>query len=151
MIEGGYRPRYFLSGSRVGIAREQRLDSGRCFWHVRNPPKRPPLQRFQILPAQLSLTLNATISQRLVPGIKGGLCVALEIMILNPSIRNLIRENKLHQIYGMMQIGQDKSGMITLNQSLLGLVIKRKVDVRTAFMFSSDPEELDKMLKTAGV
>ena len=72
-------------------------------------------------------------------------------MILNPSIRNLIRENKLHQIYGMMQIGQDKSGMITLNQSLLGLVIKRKVDVRTAFMFSSDPEELDKMLKTAGV
>lgn len=100
---------------------------------------------------QLSLTLNATISQRLVPGIKGGVCIAMEILILNPSIRNLIRESKLHQVYGMMQIGQDKTGMITLNQSLLGLVLKRKIDVRTAFMFSSDPEELDKMLKTAGV
>jgi twitching motility protein PilT len=75
----------------------------------------------------------------------------MEILILNPSIRNLIRENKLHQVYGMMQIGQDKSGMITLNQSLLSLVLKRKVDVRTAFMYSSDPEELDKMLKAAGV
>jgi twitching motility protein PilT len=100
---------------------------------------------------QLSLTLNATISQRLVPAIKGGLTVALEIMILNPSIRNLIRENKLHQVYGMMQVGQDKSGMLTLNQSLAQLVLKRKIEVRTAFTNSQDPEELDKMLKQAGV
>lgn len=100
---------------------------------------------------QLSLTLNATISQRLIPAIKGGLAVALEILILNPSIRNLIREDKLHQVYGMMQVGQDKTGMITLNQSLLQLVLKRKIEVRTAFAYSSDPEELDKMLKQAGV
>ncbi|MBX3022108.1 MAG: type IV pilus twitching motility protein PilT [Bdellovibrionales bacterium] len=100
---------------------------------------------------QLSLTLNATISQRLIPAINGGLVPALEIMILNPSIRNLIREDKLHQVYGMMQVGQDKSGMITLNQSLLNLVMKRKVDVRTAFMYTADPDELDKMLKQAGV
>lgn len=100
---------------------------------------------------QLSLTLNATISQRLIPAIKGGMAVALEILILNPSIRNLIRENKLHQVYGMMQVGQDKTGMITLNQSLLQLVMKRKIEVRTAFAYSSDPEELDKMLKQAGV
>jgi len=100
---------------------------------------------------QLSLTLNATISQRLVPAIKGGVAVAMEILILNPSIRNLIRENKLHQVYGMMQVGQDKSGMVTLNQSLLQLILKRRIDVRTAFMHSSDPEELDNMLKAAGV
>lgn len=100
---------------------------------------------------QLSLTLNAIISQRLIPGIKGGMSVANEILIMNPSIRNLIREGKLHQVYGMMQVGQDKSGMSTLNQSLLQLVMKRKIDMRTAFMYSTDPEELDKLLKTAGV
>jgi twitching motility protein PilT len=100
---------------------------------------------------QLALTLNMIVSQRLIPGAKGGMSLALEILIMNPSIRNLIRENKLHQVYGMMQIGQDKTGMTTLNQSLVHLVLKRKVDVRTAFMHSSDPEELDKMLKAAGV
>lgn len=100
---------------------------------------------------QLSLTLNAVISQRLLPCIKGGVTAAFEIMILNPSIRNLIREGKLHQVYGLMQIGQDKSGMVTMNQSLMRLIIARKIDVRTAFSYTSDPEELDKMLKTAGV
>jgi len=100
---------------------------------------------------QLSLTLNACVSQRLIPGLKGGSVVATEVLVMNPSIRNLIRENKLHQVYGMMQVGQDKSGMVTLNQSLLQLVLKRKIEVRTAFMHSADPEELDKMLKQAGV
>ena len=100
---------------------------------------------------QLSLTLNTVVSQRLIPAAKGGMALALEVLMMNPNIRNLVRENKLHQVYGMMQIGQDKTGMVTLNQSLLQLVIKRKVDVRTAFMFSSDPEELAKMLNTAGV
>ena len=75
----------------------------------------------------------------------------MEILLMNPSIRNLVRENKLHQIYGMMQVGQDKTGMITLNQSLLQLLLKRKIDVRAAFMCSNDPEELDRMMKQAGV
>lgn len=100
---------------------------------------------------QLSLTLNAIISQRLIPSAKGGVSVALEILMMNSSIRNLVREGKLHQVYGMMQIGQDKSGMITLNQSLLQLVLKRKIEMRQAFSYSPDPDELDKMLKAAGV
>ncbi|MGZ3722930.1 MAG: type IV pilus twitching motility protein PilT [Bdellovibrionales bacterium] len=100
---------------------------------------------------QLSLTLNQVVSQRLVPGAKGGMVAALEVLVLNPSVRNLIREDKLHQVYGMMQIGQDKTGMVTLNQSLLKLVLNRKIDVRQAFYNSADPEELDKMLKAAGV
>jgi twitching motility protein PilT len=100
---------------------------------------------------QLSLTLNTVVSQRLIPAIKGGMVAALEVLVLNPSVRNLIREDKLHQVYGMMQVGQDKSGMVTLNQSLVKLILKRKIDVRQAFFFSADPEELDKMLKTAGV
>jgi twitching motility protein PilT len=100
---------------------------------------------------QLSLTLNTVLSQRLVPAIKGGMAVAMEVLVMNPNIRNLIRENKLHQIYGMMQVGQDKSGMVTLNQSLLKLILARKVEMRVAFQYSSDPEELDKLLKQAGV
>lgn len=100
---------------------------------------------------QLALSLNAVISQRLLPMIGGGLSAAYEIMVLNPSLRNLIRENKLHQVYGVMQIGQDKTGMITMNQSLLKLVLARKIEIRTAFLNSNDPEELDKMMKAAGV
>ncbi|MCB0364758.1 MAG: type IV pilus twitching motility protein PilT [Bdellovibrionaceae bacterium] len=100
---------------------------------------------------QLSFTLNAVISQRLIPGTKGGVIPAVEFLLMNTTIRNLIRENKLHQVYGMMQVGQDKTGMITLNQSLLNLILKRKVDIRSAFSVTPDPEELDKLLKQAGI
>ena len=100
---------------------------------------------------QLSLTLNTVVSQRLIPAQKGGMVAAMEVLVMNPGVRNLIRENKLHQVYGAMQIGQDKSGMMTLNQSLMKLILKRKIEVRQAFLYSADPEELDKMLKTAGV
>jgi len=100
---------------------------------------------------QLSMTLNAVISQRLIPVKGGGITAASEVLMLNSSIRNLIRENKLHQIYGMMQVGQNKSGMITLNQSLVNLVLKRKIEVKDAFDESADVEELDQLLKKAGI
>ena len=110
-----------------------------------------PAEQQDRVRTQLSLTLNAIVCQRLIPAIKGGQVVALEILMMSPPIRNLVRENKLHQVYGMMQVGQDKSGMVTLNQALVQLVLKRKIEVRSAFMNSSDPEELDKLLKSAGV
>lgn len=110
-----------------------------------------PAEQQDRIRVQLSMTLNAVISQRLLPAKEGGSVAALEILILNPSIRNLIRENKIHQIYGMMQVGQNKSGMQTLNQSLLNLILKRKIDVKDAFSESPDVEELDKMLKKAGI
>lgn len=110
-----------------------------------------PAEQQDRVRTQLAMTLNAIICQRLLPSLKGGQVAALEILIMSPNIRNLIRENKLHQVYGMMQVGQDKSGMITLNQALVQLILKRKIDVRSAFMNSSDPEELDKLLKAAGV
>lgn len=100
---------------------------------------------------QLSLTLQAVVSQRLIPMIEGGQVAALEVLVMNSSVRNLIRENKLHQVYGMMQVGQNKTGMITLNQSLLNLILKRKIDIKTAFEESPDVEELDQMLKKAGI
>lgn len=100
---------------------------------------------------QLSLTLQAVIAQRLLPAIGGGVIAAFEVLILNSGVRHLIRENKLHQIYGMMQVGQNKSGMITLNQSLLNLVMKRRIDIKHAFAESPDVEELDAMLKKVGI
>lgn len=100
---------------------------------------------------QLSFVLNAVVSQRLVPGAQGGLHAAIEFLSLTPNVRNLIREDKLHQVYGMMQVGQDQTGMVTLNQSLLTLVMRRKITVRDAFAVSPDPTELDKLMKKAGV
>lgn len=101
--------------------------------------------------AQLSFTLNAVVSQRLMPSIKGGQVLAIELLALNSSVRNLIRENKLHQVYGMMQVGQEKSGMITMNQSLANLILKRKIEMKHAFSLTDNPDELDKLLKKAGI
>lgn len=110
----------------------------------------PPEQQERIR-VQISMSLNAVVSQRILPMREGGSAVAVEVLMLNTSVRNLIRENKLHQIYGMMQVGQGKSGMITMNQSLLNLILKRKIEIKDAFEASSDIEELDNMLKKAGV
>jgi twitching motility protein PilT len=99
----------------------------------------------------LSFTLQAVISQRLLPSLKGGRVAAFEYLLLTPGIRSLIRENKLHQIQSMMQVGQDKSGMVTMNQSLVSLLKKRQIDLRTAFGASPEPEELDTLLKRAGI
>jgi twitching motility protein PilT len=110
-----------------------------------------PSDQQERIRVQLSFVLNAIVSQRLMPAINGGMVAAVEILFLNTNIRNLIRENKLHQVYGMMQVGQEKTGMMTMNQSLLKLLVKRKVDVKTAFEFTPDPEELDKLLKQAGL
>lgn len=99
----------------------------------------------------LSLTLQAVISQRLLPSLQGGRVAAIEFMLMTTSIRNLIREGKLHQVPAMMQVGQERSGMVTMNQSLVSLIVKRKIDVRTAFSATSDPDQLDSMLKKAGI
>ncbi|PIT99862.1 MAG: type IV pili twitching motility protein PilT [Bdellovibrionales bacterium CG10_big_fil_rev_8_21_14_0_10_45_34] len=99
----------------------------------------------------LSLVLQGVVSQQLLPGKDGGLCLALEVLTLTPAIRHLIRENKLHQIYSHMQTGQSKTGMITMNQSLLELVMRRKIEIKTAFEATQDIEELNQMLKKVGL
>ncbi len=105
-------------------------------------------ERIRVL---LSFTLQAVISQRLLPSLQGGRVAAIEFMLMTTSIRNLIREGKLHQVPAMMQVGQERTGMVTMNQSLMGLLIKRKIDVKTAFASSPDPDQLDGMLKRAGI
>ena len=75
-----------------------------------------------------------------------GRALALEIMVPNAAIRNLIREDKVHQIYSQMQIGQEKFGMQTMNQSLFSLFHKRMISLEEALGRSQDPEELKQMI-----
>ncbi len=105
----------------------------------------PPFQQPQVR-AQLSMVLEGVLSQVLIPRIGGGRVLALEIMVPNAAIRNLIREEKVHQIYSQMQMGQSKFGMQTMNQSLCDLYIKRQITYEDALGRSSDPEELMTMI-----
>lgn len=105
----------------------------------------PAYQQPQIR-AQLSFVLEGVVSQTLIPRIGGGRTLSLEIMVPNPAIRNLIREDKVHQIYSQMQVGQEKFGMQTMNQSLYSLYARRLITLDDAIGRSSDPEELRQMI-----
>ncbi len=99
--------------------------------------------------AQLSFVLEAVISQSLIPRSNGaGRVVCVEVMIPNPAIRNLIREDKIHQIYSQMQIGQEKFGMQTMAQSLASLYQRRLITLDEALGRSSDPEELRNLISS---
>ena len=76
--------------------------------------------------------------------------MAIEIMVPNPAIRNLIREDKVHQIYSQMQVGQAKFGMQTMNQALYALYVKRQITMEMTLMRSSDPDELRQMIANGG-
>jgi twitching motility protein PilT len=107
----------------------------------------PSTQQAQIR-AQLSLVLEGIMCQSLLPRADGrGRAAALEILVPNNAIRNLIREDKVHQIYSMMQTGQDKYGMQTFNQSLATLYHKRLITLDVATQRSSNPEELRDLIE----
>ena len=108
----------------------------------------PPAQQSQIR-TQLAMSLEAVISQVLLPAKGGGRVQALEIMRINTAVRSLIVEGKMNQIYSQMQVGQEESGMQTLNQALLKLIEKRYIDQETALSKSSQPDELAEMLSKA--
>ncbi len=106
----------------------------------------PPHQQQQVR-AQLSLSLEGVLSQVLIPKLGGGgRVLALEVMVPNAAIRALIRDDKVHQIYSQMQVGQDKFGMQTMNQSLLYLYQKRLISLEEALGKSPHPDELKQML-----
>jgi twitching motility protein PilT len=107
----------------------------------------PAHQQAQIR-TQLSLVLEGIVCQALLPKAGGkGRVAALEILVANPAIRNLIRDDKIHQIYGTMQAGQEKYGMQTMNQSLARLVERRLVTREEALNKSSNRDELIMMLE----
>ena len=95
---------------------------------------------------QLSMAINAVIAQVLLPKIGGGRVAAQEIMINNPAISNLIRENKIAQIYSQMQLNQASTGMQTMNQVLAEYVRKGLITKEVAMAYSTKPEELRKMI-----
>jgi twitching motility protein PilT len=106
----------------------------------------PAHQQGQIR-VQLSFVLEGIICQSLLPRATGkGRAMAMEILVPNAAIRNLIREDKVHQIYGMMQTGQSKHGMQTFNQSLAALYFKRMISLQTALARSSYPDELQELI-----
>lgn len=101
--------------------------------------------------AQLSFVLEGVLSQVLIPKVGGsGRAMALELMVPTPAIRNLIREDKIHQIYSSMQVGQQKFGMQTMNQSLFNLYAKRQITLEDAILKSPDPDEMRQMISNAG-
>jgi twitching motility protein PilT len=110
----------------------------------------PPYQQTQVR-TQLSFVLEGVLSQTLVPKMNGGRALALEIMVPNAAIRNLIREDKVHQIYSQMQVGQDKFGMQTMNQSLFTLYRKRQISMEEALGRSPEPDEMKQMLSNGGM
>ncbi len=97
--------------------------------------------------AQLSFVLEGIMCQSLLPKASGsGRVLAMEIMIPNPAIRNLIREDKVHQLYSTMQTGQEKHGMQTFNQALATLYFKKQITLQLALAMSSIPDELQDMI-----
>jgi len=111
----------------------------------------PPHQQSQIR-AQLSFVLEGVITQMLVPNADGpGRSMALEVLIPTMAIRNMIREDKIHQMYSAMQTGQGVSGMQTMNQSLMALCRNRKITKNEALSLTPEPEELHAMLEKAGL
>ena len=106
----------------------------------------PSGQQAQIR-TQLSMVLEGIVTQALLPKANGqGRALAMEVLVPNAAIRNLIREDKIHQIYSMMQTGQDKFGMQTFNQSLASLYFKKQITLEMALARSSNQDELQDLI-----
>jgi twitching motility protein PilT len=111
----------------------------------------PPHQQQQVR-TQLSFVLEGILSQQLLPKLVGkGRALAMEVLIPNPAIRNLIREDKLQQLYSLMQVGQAKFGMQTMNQALLSLVERHFISLEIAMERSHNLDEFRQMLSNAGI
>src|SRR5438132_3333699 len=106
----------------------------------------PSHQQSQIR-AQLSLVLEGILCQSLLPKVGGqGRCMAMEILVPNAAVRNLVREDKIHQVYSAMQSGQDRFGMQTFNQSLATLYFQKQITLELAMQRSSMADELQEMI-----
>jgi twitching motility protein PilT len=98
----------------------------------------------------LSFVLQGVIAQQLLPKVPKGRSMVQEILRITPAIRNLIREDKIHQIYSQMQIGQQETGMVTMNQNIKKQLDTGLITTETAITYSNNPEELSRMLGLEG-
>jgi twitching motility protein PilT len=111
----------------------------------------PPYQQTQIR-TQLSFVLEGVLAQQLIPRVGGkGRALVMEVMIPNPAIRNLIREDKIQQVYSLMQVGQTKFGMQTMNQAILSLVERHIISLEDALDRSHNLDEFRQMLSTSNL
>jgi len=104
-----------------------------------------PVNQQEQVRGTLSFVIQGVVSQQLIPKIGGGRVLALEVMICTPAIRALIRDDKVHQIYSLIQAGQ-KYGMKTMNQSLVELYLSRKITIGDAIGRSSNVQELNELI-----
>jgi len=104
-----------------------------------------PVNQQEQVRVTLSFVLQAIISQQLIPRVGGGRVVATEVLICTPAVRAVIRDDKVHQIYSLMQAGQ-KFGMKTMNQSLAELYFARKITIADAAARSSNPQEINEII-----
>jgi twitching motility protein PilT len=105
----------------------------------------PAYQQPQVR-AQLAFVLEGVMTQQLLPLTKGGRVMALEVMVCTPAIKAMIRDDKVHQIYSLIQAGS-KYGMQTMNQALFQLFMDKKISMDSAFDYTPNSEELDQMIK----
>jgi twitching motility protein PilT len=106
----------------------------------------PAYQQPQIR-AQLSMVLEGILCQSLLPRVDGrGRIMVMEVLVPNAAIRNLIREDKIHQIYSAMQTGTGQTGMQTFNQGLANSYFAKLITLESALSRSSNPEELQDMI-----
>ena len=105
-----------------------------------------PAEQKETVRAQLSMVLEGIISQSLLPRIGGGRVMACEILIASMAVRALIRDDKIHQIQGIIEIGQ-KFGMQTMNSQLINLFKKRLISKKDALTRSPDPDQMAKMIE----
>lgn len=99
----------------------------------------------------LSFVLQGVVAQQLLPKLPKGRVAVQEILRITPAIRNLIREDKVHQIYSQMQIGQEETGMFTMNQNIKKILDSGLITPETAMTFSNNPEELTRMLGLSNI
>ena len=104
----------------------------------------PPNQQQQIR-VQLSMVLEAVVSQRLIPTLDGGLTPAFEIMVATPAIRNMIRESKAHQMDNVLFAGSNQ-GMRTMDMDLLRLFNAKAISRDSALYYSANPDSMAKRL-----
>lgn len=104
-----------------------------------------PNQQNQIR-AQIASTLIGIVAQRLIPRINGGLVPAVEVMMANTAVRNLIRENKTHELNMVIETSSEQ-GMISLNHSLIDLIRRGEISLENALLYSTNPSEIQSIMR----
>jgi twitching motility protein PilT len=104
-----------------------------------------PVNQQEQIRVTLSFVLQAVVSQQLIPKIGGGRVLATEVLISTPAVSAVIRDDKVHQIYSLMQAGH-KYGMKTMNQALADLYHERKITMGDAVARSSNPQEINEII-----